>query len=174
MFNTHCREYINIKPCISHKNTGLHCLHDMHISSKPQDIYTRSTLCCVLLWFVPVSFTHIRQAAFPDTKEILRLFLCLCSNLEKSGRLIHMDHIGTCNISTAKQDIAKLYAYFMGYVVNDYIVLFLKLEPKLGRLCQKEVSKQGTSKYTPQILWDMFTYPCHWYLGPVSISDKTS
>ena len=33
-----------------------------------------------------------------------------------------------------------------------------------GVLCQKQVSRTGTSNYTPQILWDVITCPCPWYL----------
>ena len=33
-----------------------------------------------------------------------------------------------------------------------------------GVLCQKQVSRAGTSNYIPQILWDVITCPCPWYL----------
>ena len=33
-----------------------------------------------------------------------------------------------------------------------------------GVLCQKKVSRAGTSKCIPQYLWDVITYPCPWYL----------
>ena len=33
-----------------------------------------------------------------------------------------------------------------------------------GVLYQKQVSMAGTSNYIPQILWDVITRPCHWYL----------
>ena len=31
-------------------------------------------------------------------------------------------------------------------------------------VCQKQVSRAGTSNYIPQILWDVITCPCPWYL----------
>ena len=31
-------------------------------------------------------------------------------------------------------------------------------------VCQKQVSRAGTSNYIPQILWDVITCPCLWYL----------
>ena len=31
-------------------------------------------------------------------------------------------------------------------------------------LCQKQVSRAGTSNYIPQYLWDVITCPCPWYL----------
>ena len=31
-------------------------------------------------------------------------------------------------------------------------------------VCQKQVSRAGTSNYIPQKLWDVITYPCPWYL----------
>ena len=34
---------------------------------------------------------------------------------------------------------------------------------KLGVLCQKKVSRAGTSNYTPQYLWDVITCPFPWY-----------
>ena len=33
-----------------------------------------------------------------------------------------------------------------------------------GVLCQKQVSRAGTSNYIPGILWDVITCPCPWYL----------
>ena len=33
-----------------------------------------------------------------------------------------------------------------------------------GVFCQKQVSRAGTSNYTPQILWDVIASPCYWYL----------
>ena len=33
-----------------------------------------------------------------------------------------------------------------------------------GVLCQKQVSRAGTSNYIPQKLWDVITCPCPWYL----------
>ena len=30
-------------------------------------------------------------------------------------------------------------------------------------LCQKQLSRAGTSNYIPQILWDVITCPCPWY-----------
>ena len=30
--------------------------------------------------------------------------------------------------------------------------------------CQKQVARAGTSNYIPQILWDVMTCPCPWYL----------
>ena len=33
-----------------------------------------------------------------------------------------------------------------------------------GVLCQKQVSRAGTSNYTLQYLWDVITCPCPWYL----------
>ena len=33
-----------------------------------------------------------------------------------------------------------------------------------GVLCQKQVSRAGTSNYIPQILWDVITCSCPWYL----------
>ena len=33
-----------------------------------------------------------------------------------------------------------------------------------GVLCQKQVPRAGTSNYIPQILWDVITFPCPWYL----------
>ena len=33
-----------------------------------------------------------------------------------------------------------------------------------GVLCQKQVPRAGTSNYIPQILWDVITCPCPWYL----------
>ena len=33
-----------------------------------------------------------------------------------------------------------------------------------GVLCQKRVSRAGTSDYIPQILWDLITCPYPWYL----------
>ena len=35
-----------------------------------------------------------------------------------------------------------------------------------GKLCQKQVSRAGTSSYIPQILWDVITCPCPPYLLP--------
>ena len=32
-------------------------------------------------------------------------------------------------------------------------------------LCQKHVSRSGTSHYIPQCLWDVITCPCPWYLS---------
>ena len=31
-------------------------------------------------------------------------------------------------------------------------------------LCQKQISRSGTSNYIPQILWDVITFPYTWYL----------
>ena len=39
-----------------------------------------------------------------------------------------------------------------------------------GVLCQKQVSRAGTSNYIPQILWDVITCPCPWYLLPAQHS----
>ena len=33
-----------------------------------------------------------------------------------------------------------------------------------GLVWQKQVSRAGTSNYIPQILWDVITCPCPWYL----------
>ena len=33
-----------------------------------------------------------------------------------------------------------------------------------GFVCQKQISMTGTSNYIPQILWDVITCPCPWYL----------
>ena len=33
-----------------------------------------------------------------------------------------------------------------------------------GLLCKKQVSRAGTSSYIPQVLWDVITHPCPWYL----------
>ena len=33
-----------------------------------------------------------------------------------------------------------------------------------GLVCQKQVSRTVTSNYIPQILWDVITFPCPWYL----------
>ena len=33
-----------------------------------------------------------------------------------------------------------------------------------GLLCEKQVSRAGTSNYIPQILWEVITCPCPWYL----------
>ena len=33
-----------------------------------------------------------------------------------------------------------------------------------GLLCQKRISRAGTSNYTPQHLWGVITCPCPWYL----------
>ena len=33
-----------------------------------------------------------------------------------------------------------------------------------GRVWQNQVSRAGTSNYIPQILWDVITCPCPWYL----------
>ena len=33
-----------------------------------------------------------------------------------------------------------------------------------GVLCQKQLSKAGTSNYIPYILWDVITCPCPWLL----------
>ena len=35
---------------------------------------------------------------------------------------------------------------------------------KWGALCQKQVSRAGTSNYIPQYLWDVVTSPSPWYL----------
>ena len=32
-----------------------------------------------------------------------------------------------------------------------------------GVLCQKQLSRAGTSNYIPQLLWDVITCPCPWY-----------
>ena len=32
-------------------------------------------------------------------------------------------------------------------------------------LCQKQVLRAGTSSYIPQILWDVITCPCPWFLS---------
>ena len=32
-------------------------------------------------------------------------------------------------------------------------------------LCQKQVSRAGTSNYIPHYLWDVITCPCPWYLS---------
>ena len=34
----------------------------------------------------------------------------------------------------------------------------------LGLVCRKQISRAGTSNYIPQILWDVITCPCPWYL----------
>ena len=40
-----------------------------------------------------------------------------------------------------------------------------------GVLCQKQVSRAGTSKYMPRILWDVITCPCcPWYLHNTPLS----
>ena len=33
-----------------------------------------------------------------------------------------------------------------------------------GMLCQKQVSRAGTSNYIPHMLWDLITCPCPWCL----------
>ena len=34
----------------------------------------------------------------------------------------------------------------------------------MGIVCQKQISRAGTSNHIPQILWDVITCPCPWYL----------
>ena len=34
----------------------------------------------------------------------------------------------------------------------------------LRNVCQRQVSRAGTSNYIPHILWDVITCPCPWYL----------
>ena len=42
---------------------------------------------------------------------------------------------------------------------NWYIYIYIS-----GLLCQKQVSRAGTSNYIPQFLWDVITRPWPWYL----------
>ena len=44
----------------------------------------------------------------------------------------------------------------------DILLFFSKINS--GVLCQKQVSMAGTSNYILQILWDVITCPCPWYL----------
>ena len=39
-----------------------------------------------------------------------------------------------------------------------------------GLMCQKQISRTGTSNYIPQYLWDVITCPCPWYLPLVQHS----
>ena len=61
--------------------------------------------------------------------------------------------------------------------------VFKTLKPKarrsalhniLGPMYQKQVSRGGTSNYIPQILLDVITCPCHWYLFPAHMASYGS
>ena len=39
----------------------------------------------------------------------------------------------------------------------------LLLQKISGMLCQKQISREGTNNYIPQILWDVITCLCPWY-----------
>ena len=61
--------------------------------------------------------------------------------------------------------------YAMVYVDSFCIVVYnlctlmscLILFYMSGVLCQKQVSREGTSNHIPLILWDVITCPCPWY-----------
>ena len=38
-----------------------------------------------------------------------------------------------------------------------------------GMLCQKQISRARTSNCIPQIMWDVITCPCHWYVNTVAV-----
>ena len=45
-----------------------------------------------------------------------------------------------------------------------YITYTCRYNEYMRLLCQKQVSRVGTSNYIPQYLWDVITCPCPWYL----------
>ena len=51
----------------------------------------------------------------------------------------------------------------LGYTFS-FAMLFAIQCYNSGVLCQQYVSRAGTSNHIPQILWDVFTFPCPWYL----------
>ena len=55
-----------------------------------------------------------------------------------------------------KEILVSLSWWWMYALVNWLIIARV--------LCQKQISRSGTSNYIPQILWDVITCPCPWYL----------
>ena len=49
------------------------------------------------------------------------------------------------------------------HIYNLIIISCPQISPFWGRVCQKKLSRAGTSNYIPQILWDVTSYPCTWY-----------
>ena len=47
---------------------------------------------------------------------------------------------------------------------NDSLFAIFQIPYICGMLHQKQVSRAGTSNYTPQFLWDVITSHCSWYL----------
>ena len=45
----------------------------------------------------------------------------------------------------------------------NVILSIATLTTNYGLVCQKQVSRAGTSNYIPQYLWDVITCPCPWY-----------
>ena len=46
-------------------------------------------------------------------------------------------------------------------MLSTYLCMAIQI---WGLVCQRQVSRAGTSNYIPQILWDVITCPCPWYL----------
>ena len=63
----------------------------------------------------------------------------------------------TSNLASRHSSFSRLYAAAWSFcLASSYVIL--------GVLSQKQISRAGTSNYTPQILWDVITWPCPWYL----------
>ena len=66
------------------------------------------------------------------------------------------------------QNVCRVWRYVQywswRYIYELFEVSTIRKELKFGFVCQKQVSRAGTSNYIPQILWNVITYSCPWYL----------
>ena len=66
---------------------------------------------------------------------------------------------------------ANITAYFHGWLPLLFISITSDTVQRAhisGLLCQRQVSRAGTSKYIPHYLWNVMTYscPCFWHTSP--------
>ena len=80
----------------------------IHLYRASQELYTRATLCCLLLWFGIGRFTRIHRD-YPSVSEVTMTNMGICT---------------TCTdyIATAKQSTSSHGAYVMGYTALVAVV----------------------------------------------------
>ena len=82
---------------------------------------------------------------------MLAALLDLCGSLTHTFQGCFTHNCSVPNNNTTQQD-ANVWIFHVMYFII------------WGVLCQKQVSKTGTSNYITQYLWDVITCPCPWYL----------
>ena len=60
--------------------------------------------------------------------------------------------------------IKILLQYQLSNITNGKCGMYTWHCPRYPLVCQKQVSRAGTSNYIPQFLWDIITWPCPRYL----------